>query len=196
MEELLGVWDKIGLNRVTGFIHSSMVMKVFAAKPSPDGENKEYETRVTTDEENPYMNLDLNATDDPNEDATVTKGDPDDEYSRADISGPFARCGDVAVAPFLPAKVPNPMMTPKQLEEHKKKEQQKQQEALPWPFLRFRARSGLVALELDGCVLAATLWAHSPQQLLESIQNGCEAEGAKMHSLINPQLVAAAAGLS
>eukprot|EP00759_Apiculatamorpha_spiralis_P011011 PhF_6_TR1841/c0_g1_i1/m.2957 len=35
MEAMLGVWDTIGTKRgVEGFIHSSMVLKVYAAKPS------------------------------------------------------------------------------------------------------------------------------------------------------------------
>ena len=36
MTEMLEVWDKVGSKRVEGFIHSSMVMKVYAAKPASE----------------------------------------------------------------------------------------------------------------------------------------------------------------
>lgn len=43
MEEMLKVWDTVGLKRLgQTFVHSSMIMKVFAAKPS-EGENLLYE---------------------------------------------------------------------------------------------------------------------------------------------------------
>jgi len=43
MSEMLAVWDKIGVARVDSFVHSSMILTVFAAKPSDAPTGPAYE---------------------------------------------------------------------------------------------------------------------------------------------------------
>lgn len=53
MEEMLNVWDNVGLKRLgSSFVHSSMIMKVFAAKPS-EGADLIYE-KVLARGKNPF----------------------------------------------------------------------------------------------------------------------------------------------
>ncbi len=126
MEEMLSVWDKIGLTRVDNFIHSSMVMKVFASGQAP-GSNAEaalYEPEIPVAEgENPF----------------ISQGEPGDTEEVAssleqgkpsapplDFEGqPFAYAGSENIDPFHTAAVENPFSTVKPTLLQKKPAEQK-----------------------------------------------------------------------
>ncbi|KAF8287909.1 putative RNA editing complex protein MP63 [Trypanosoma cruzi] len=102
MAELLGVWDKIGLNRLEGsFVHSTMVMKVFAARPDVT-EQPLYEP-VTPEGDNPFENMDqIDAR------AASESYVKDHALTEVDLKGPFAPAPDQTLNPFRAGKVDNP----------------------------------------------------------------------------------------
>ncbi|CBH15912.1 KREPA2 [Trypanosoma equiperdum] len=102
MEEMLGVWDKIGLNRLEGnFVHSTMVMKVFAAPPDVS-EIPLYE-HVAPEGENPFDSLDHMTTG--TVDATYVGHDA---FAEVDLVDPFVAAPDQTLNPFRAGKVRNP----------------------------------------------------------------------------------------
>ncbi|KEG13155.1 putative RNA editing complex protein MP63 [Trypanosoma grayi] len=102
MEELLGVWDKIGLSRLEkNFVHSTMVMKVFAARPDVS-EQPLYEP-VTPEGDNPFENLDQVSA------GVVTESYIGDHaFTDLDLKEPFVEAPDYTLNPFRAGKVGNP----------------------------------------------------------------------------------------
>lgn len=97
MEELLGVWDLMGLRRLEGmFIHSSMIMKVFAAKPD---DHPLYDP-VVPEGDNPFQSQVSNHAV-----ASIAHGG----VNGAVLDNAFVLASDVSYGPFRPASCPNPL---------------------------------------------------------------------------------------
>nr|CCC93937.1 RNA editing complex protein MP63 [Trypanosoma congolense IL3000] len=112
MEEMLGLWDKIGLSRLEGnFVHSTMVMKVFAAPPDVP-ELPLYEP-VTPEGENPFENLERVAVT-----SLPAPYVGDLACAEIDLTEPFVLAPDETLNPFRAGKVCNPFTktTPTQRE--------------------------------------------------------------------------------
>ncbi|ORC85503.1 putative RNA editing complex protein MP63 [Trypanosoma theileri] len=133
MTELLGVWDKVGLSRLEGkFVHSTMVMKVFAARP--DASEKPLYESVTPEGDNPFEKLEQVASG-----GVVSESYVGDEaFTDIDLSGPFAAAPDYTLNPFRAGRVDNPFTktsTPqyevnkplKQLQQQQQQQQQKEE---------------------------------------------------------------------
>lgn len=103
MKEMLSVWDEIGLRRVgNSFVHSTMVMKVFAAKPPSDSEPL-YGT-IEPEGSNPFgQSGDLSILE-----PTSTVETQDNIYS-LNLSDAFALASGESLGPMRPARCINPL---------------------------------------------------------------------------------------
>ncbi|ESL10755.1 RNA editing complex protein MP63 [Trypanosoma rangeli SC58] len=128
MGELLVLWDKIGLDRLEGnFVHSTMVMKVFAARPDVS-EQPLYEP-VTPQGDNPFEKMG-NVVASAASDAYVG----DHGFTEVDLKAPFAPAPDRTLNPLRAGRVENPFVkvptaqreTPKTAQP-----QQQQQQSVP-----------------------------------------------------------------
>lgn len=102
MEKMLGVWDDMGVKRIGNqFVHSTMVMRVFAARPSDSGEP--LYGAMNPEGENPFASAQADA-------GTAGAGAAEDKtniYS-VDLNDAFAMaCGD-SFGPLRPSACPNP----------------------------------------------------------------------------------------
>ncbi|KAH9578177.1 hypothetical protein LSM04_006950 [Trypanosoma melophagium] len=140
MTELLGVWDKVGLSRLERkFVHSTMVMKVFAARP--DASEKPLYEPVAPQGNNPFEKLEQ----------VVSGAVVDESYvgdqalTEVDLSGPFAAAPDHTLNPFRAGKVDNPFTkisatqreVSKPLQQLQQQQQQKEEEPVTAPITPF-----------------------------------------------------------
>ncbi|KAI5691747.1 hypothetical protein MNV84_08485 [Leishmania braziliensis] len=105
MEKMLSVWDDTGLKRMGNqFIHSTMVMRVFAARPSdcgeplygaviPEGENPFEDCQYAADKAGPIMANDEKAN-----------------FYHITESDAFAMASDESLGPLRPSRCPNPFL--------------------------------------------------------------------------------------
>lgn len=98
MEKMLSVWDNMGVKRIgSQFVHSSMVMRVFAARPSDSGESL-YGV-VSVEGENPFEGGG----------SAVTAAAVDEaELYTLRMTDAYATASTEALGPFRPARVLNP----------------------------------------------------------------------------------------
>ena len=107
MNDMLAVWDKIGLSRVDNFIHSSMIMKVFAAQQSETSDAQLYAPEIPVAEgANPFC-----SSADADEDTISTEDAALSTKQQRDFDGqPFAYADSSFVDPFQTAAVDNPFL--------------------------------------------------------------------------------------
>ena len=103
MEKMLFVWDDIGVKRMgSQFVHSSMVMRVFAARPS-DSVEPLYGV-INPEGENPFEGGDATPTD---SSGTLREADANHAYPLR-VKDAFAMASEDSFGPYRPAKCPNP----------------------------------------------------------------------------------------
>lgn len=104
MDKMLSVWDDIGLKRSGGqFVHSSMVMRVFAARPSDSAELL-YGV-VNREGENPFEGGAASQ-----DSAGRPFGADECNIYSLNMSEAFAMASREALGPCRPAKCPNPFL--------------------------------------------------------------------------------------
>lgn len=103
MEEMLKVWDDVGVKRLGAkFIHSSMIMKVFAAKPS-DGGDSIYD-KVIQRGVNPFSSSQFNF-----QLAQAQISECADQSCAVNISHPFALSTSSYIYSFRPGEIESPI---------------------------------------------------------------------------------------
>lgn len=105
MEEMLGVWDAVGVRRLAGsFVHSSMVMKVFAARP--DAGSEPLYDPVAPEGDNPFAAVADGARQTTTGGASVM----DEAYNiySIDLNDAFAMATGENYGPFRVARCDNP----------------------------------------------------------------------------------------
>jgi hypothetical protein len=106
MERMLSVWDDIGLKRMGNqFVHSSMVMRVFAALPSESAEPL-YGV-ISPEGENPFAGSgDVTSAGDSSDASGVAEAN----VYHLDMADAFAMATTTSFGPCRPAKCPNPFL--------------------------------------------------------------------------------------
>ncbi|KAG5490869.1 hypothetical protein JKF63_00991 [Porcisia hertigi] len=103
MEKMLSVWDDIGVKQIGDqFVHSSMVMRVFAARPSDSAEPL-YGT-VNPEGENPFSSRQHA----PVAVSSITTNVEDANIYSVSMSDAYAMASGESFGPLRPARCPNP----------------------------------------------------------------------------------------
>ncbi|GET93805.1 RNA editing comple protein MP63 [Leishmania tarentolae] len=105
MEKMLSVWDDIGVKRMGNeFVHSSMVMRVFAARPS-DSSEPVYEV-MNPEGESPFEGGSSTA----DTASPITRKNENAKFYSIAVGDAFAMASDEALGPLRPARCPNPFL--------------------------------------------------------------------------------------
>jgi len=112
MEEMLAVWDKIGVSRLEGFVHSSMVMKVYTMAQGSGSSG--YNIDVPTSGENPFAQLKdmklASSTGKGESKSAASQEEAPEDIPIFDMTKAFAPAPEAEHSPFVAAAVINPFL--------------------------------------------------------------------------------------